>query len=93
MFALTEFASTKNSFPALVTGSNRNFQDFLVAKNTTAFHLLSQAMDKHTGAQQLQANNNLSGMNETASNWEFAQSPDPWKKGKKTCCRNMCILA
>jgi len=66
--------------------SQRNLtvvQDFLVAQNTTAFHLLSQAMDKHTSVQQLQANNNLSGLNEAASTWEFAQSPGPWKKAKR----------
>jgi len=34
---------------------------------TTAFHLLSQAIDKYAGVQQLQLNNNLSGMNEAAS--------------------------
>jgi len=50
-------------------------------------------MDKHTGVQQLQANNNLSGMNEAASNWEFAQSPVPRKKANKTYWRNMSILA
>jgi len=32
-----------------------------------AFSLLSQSMDKYTGVQQLQANNNLSPMNEAAS--------------------------
>jgi len=32
-------------------------------------------MDKFTGEQQLQANNNLSGLNEAASTREFAQSP------------------
>jgi len=49
-------------------------QDFLVAQDTTAFHLLSQAMDKCTGVQQLQANNNLSGMNEAASTSESAHA-------------------
>jgi len=73
-------------------GNLTDFQDFLVVQNTTAFHLLFQAMDKHTGVQQLQANNNLNGMNEAASTCEFAQSPVPWKKTKKTCCRNMSIL-
>jgi len=70
-------------------------QDFLIAQDTTAFHLLSQAMDTYTGVQQLQANNNLSRMNEAASTTdtsEFAQSPVTWKKANKTCCRNMYIL-
>jgi len=49
-------------------------QDFFVTKDTTAFHLLSQAMDTHTGVQQLQANNNLSGMNEAATTCEFAHA-------------------
>jgi len=65
-----------NIIGALLDPSQRNLtvvQDFLVAQNTTAFHLLSQAMDKHTGVQQLKANNNLSGMNEAASTCEFVQ--------------------
>ena len=45
-------------------------QDFLVAQETTAFHLLPQAMAKYTGG--LQASNNASGMNEAASSSESA---------------------
>jgi len=57
-------------------------QDLFVAKDTTAFHLLSQlAMDTYTYVQQLQANNNLSGMNEAASTCEFAHAV--WFHGKK----------
>jgi len=68
-------------------------QDFLVAQNTTAFHLLFQSMDKLTGVQQLQANNNLSGMNEAASTYMSLPSLQfHGKRQKKTCCRNMSIL-
>ena len=73
-----------NIIAALLDPSQRNLtvvQDFLVAQETTAFHLLSQAMDKYTGG--LQASNNASGMNEAASSSESAQSPVPWKKAKQ----------
>jgi len=54
-----------NIIGALHDPSQRNLtvvQDFLVTQDSTAFHLLSEAMDKYTGVQQLQANNNLSGI-------------------------------
>jgi len=59
-----------NIIGALLDPFQRNLtvvQDFLIAQDTTAFHLLSPAMDKFTGVQQLQANNNLSGLNEACS--------------------------
>jgi len=41
-------------------------------------------MDKYTGVQQLQANNNLSGMNEAASTYEFAHAvSSSMEKGKQ----------
>ena len=58
-------------------------QDFLVIQETTAFHLLSQAMDRPEYTGGLQASNNASGMNEAASSSESAQSPVPWKKAKQ----------
>jgi len=70
-----------------ILGALRNLtvvEDFLNAQDTTAFHLLSQAMDKYTGVQQLQANINLSGRNEAASTSESVQSLVPWKKANKT---------
>jgi len=60
-----------NIIGALLDPSQRNLtvvQDFLIGQDTTAFHLLSPAMDKYIGAnQQLHANNNLSGLNELGS--------------------------
>jgi len=84
-----------NIIGALLYPSQSNLtvvQDFFVAQDTTAFPLLSQAMDKNASLQQLQANNNLSGFNDAASTCEFAQSPVPRKKANKTCCLNMSIL-
>jgi len=62
---VTEF----NIIGALLDPSQRKLtvvQDVLIAQDTTAFHLLSQAMDKYRsiGAQQLLENNNLSRMND-----------------------------
>ena len=74
-----------NIIAALLDPSQRNLtvvQDFLVAQETTAFHLLSQAINiRYRGG--LQASNNASGMNEAASSSESAQSPVPWKKAKQ----------
>jgi len=58
-------------------------QDFFVAQDTTAFHLLFQTMDTYTGVQQLQANNNLNGMNEAASICEFAHAASLQFHGKR----------
>jgi len=47
-----------NIIGALLDPSQRNLtivQDFFVAQNTTAFHLLSQAMDTYTGVQEVTA--------------------------------------
>jgi len=84
-----------NIIRALLDPSQCNLtvvEDCLVAQDTTAFHLLSQAMDKSTGVQQLQANNTLSGMHEAASTSKPVQYLVPLKKANKTCCRNMSIL-
>ena len=65
--------------------SQRNLsvvQDFLVAQETTAFNLLSQAMDKYTDGQQAL---DASEVNHAASSGEAVYSPVPsvpWKKAK-----------
>ena len=64
-------------------------QDFLVAQETTAFHLLSQAMDKYTGG--LRASNNASGMNEAAA-VSLLSLQFHGKRPNKTCCQNTSIL-
>ena len=82
-----------NIIAALLDPSQRNLtvvQDVLVAQETTAFHLLSQAMDKYTGG--LRASNNASGMNEAASSSESAQSPVPWKKAKQELLSDSLLL-
>ena len=64
-----------NVIAALLDPSQRNLtivQDFLVDQETTAFHLLSLAMDKYNGG--LQASNNASVMNEAASSSESAHA-------------------
>ena len=85
-----------NIIASLRDPSQRNLtvvQDFLAAQETTAFRLLSQAIDKYTNI--VQASNNSSGMNEAASISESAQSQRLQFHGKrqnKTCCQNMLIL-
>jgi len=77
-----------NIIGALLDSFWRNLtvvQDFLIVQDTTALHLLSLAMDKYTGVQQLQANNNLCGMNEEASASESVHGKRQTRPAVITC--------
>ena len=77
-----------NIIAALLDPSQRNLtvvQDFLVAQETTAFHLLSQAMDRPEYTGRPQASNNASGMNEAAA-VSLLSLQFHGKRPNKTCC-------
>ena len=83
-----------NIIAALLDPSQRNLtvvQDFLVAQETTAFHLRSQAMDRPEYTGGLQASNNARGMNDAAA-VSLLSLRFHGKRPNKNCCQNMSIL-